>query len=229
MKNENKLNDAIQAAKALCDIIENEDKMFAEKIVSLITEFLVDNEPERKNEFNIFNFVSNDKARPLLCGVFHDQGYAVATDGKVLVATKKDYNMFNDGEVYDKYDNKIEGNYPKWESVFPKAYDDYERAEFDVNELMSIRKKFNAHLKTLPKTRRKVGHRGVYKLYNAYFDLDYLIKLGSLTNVLYVNPDRAAVNVQDDFKALMMPIRFNSFDGVHNAYLVYDDEVIMSL
>lgn len=71
------------------------------------------------------SFTANDETRQVLNGVYHDEsGYAVATDGRLLVADKSQYDEGNKGKIvashkvgdYKKGD-VIPGNYPKWRMV----------------------------------------------------------------------------------------------------------------
>ena len=73
----------------------------------------------KPRKFNIHNYVSTDKSRPtVLMGVYHSpDGYAVSSDGQVLIASKLDYDQAMKGEVVDKKGSKIVGRYPNWQSV----------------------------------------------------------------------------------------------------------------
>lgn len=73
----------------------------------------------KPRKFNIHNYVSTDKSRPtVLMGVYHSpDGYAVSSDGYVLIASKLDYDPSMKGEVVDKKGSKIVGRYPNWQSV----------------------------------------------------------------------------------------------------------------
>lgn len=73
----------------------------------------------KPRKFNIHNYVSTDKSRPtVLMGVYHSpDGYAVSSDGQVLIASKLDYDPAMKGEVVGKKGSKIVGRYPNWQSV----------------------------------------------------------------------------------------------------------------
>ena len=115
----------------------------AKECMNLIREFLVDNDKSRKvkkNDLSVWNFVDNDSDRPVMNNVHynHEDKVAVASDGRKLFVSHKDYrpihkkheamiiNMNGDKttkereyEIYDKYDNGIEGLYPKYKGVIP--------------------------------------------------------------------------------------------------------------
>ena len=115
----------------------------AKECMNLIREFLVDNDKSRKvkkNDLSVWDFVANDTARPVMNYVHynHEDKTAVATDGYKLFISHKDYRPIHkkheamiinmngekttkerEYEIYDKYDNGIEGLYPKYKGVIP--------------------------------------------------------------------------------------------------------------
>ena len=115
----------------------------AKECMNLIREFLVDNDKSRKvkkNDLSVWNFVCNDPLRPVMKNVHynHEDKVAVASDGSKLFVSHKDYRPIHkiydtveikmngektkkeiEYEVYDKYDNGVEGRYPKYKSVIP--------------------------------------------------------------------------------------------------------------
>lgn len=74
----------------------------------------------KPRKFSIHSYASTDKSRPtVLMGVYHSpDGYAVSSDGYVLIASKLDYDPAMKGEVVDKKGSKIVGRYPNWKSLF---------------------------------------------------------------------------------------------------------------
>lgn len=103
----------------------------AKECMNLIREFLVDNDKSRKvkkNDLSVWNFVDNDSDRPIMNNVHynHEDKVAVASDGRKLLVSHKDYRPIHkiydketEYEVYDKYDNGIEGRYPNYKRVIP--------------------------------------------------------------------------------------------------------------
>ena len=71
------------------------------------------------------SFTSRDVNRPVMNGVYHaEEGYAVATDGKILVADKSQYDKDNKGKIIAthkvgsiKKGDAIPGKYPNWRAV----------------------------------------------------------------------------------------------------------------
>lgn len=58
-------------------------------------------------------------ARVLMTGVFHDGGYAVASDTQILIADKASYEEKNEGKIIGRDGKPIEGKYPKWRELLP--------------------------------------------------------------------------------------------------------------
>ncbi len=67
---------------------------------------------------NLYDYVGKDKQRPMLIGVKHEDGYAVATDATVLIADKASYQKEKDGKTIAKDGKEINGVYPDWKMLF---------------------------------------------------------------------------------------------------------------
>jgi len=88
----------------------------------------------KKGKFNIFNYVAKDNLRPVMNGVFHNEGFKVASDAHILVAIKEDYADDMEGKVLLP-DGSFETSqvYPKWRSVIPKP-DGYTAYQIDAQK-----------------------------------------------------------------------------------------------
>ena len=69
-------------------------------------------------KFDIFAYTVKDETRPAMGGVFHDGGFAVASDAGVLVADKESYEAKKEGKIVGKDGKAIDGQYPDWKSLF---------------------------------------------------------------------------------------------------------------
>lgn len=69
--------------------------------------------------FNINNFLGTPPTRAVLSGVYHDNGYKVATDAIILVAIKSDYPKELEQHIIDKNGAEVHGKYPMWRLVIP--------------------------------------------------------------------------------------------------------------
>ena len=83
---------------------------------------------------DFFKFASKDKNRLFMTGVYHDGGYKIATDARILVMAKADYPAENEGVLLDKAGEEIfdvDEKGKKYKAVFPK----YKRAIPDLSEM----------------------------------------------------------------------------------------------
>lgn len=71
---------------------------------------------------SVIKFAIRGNDNPILTGVYHDNGYAVATDGIILLADKTAYDKSKNGRVDNgKSDSYLEGKFPNWKSVIPEV------------------------------------------------------------------------------------------------------------
>ena len=90
--------------------------------------------PVKGSKFDIFNFVGKDSLRPVMCGVFHDDGWRVASDLHILYAERAEYPEEYEHKILLKDGSFVEyGVYPKWRSIIPDGKD-YEEYEFDAKK-----------------------------------------------------------------------------------------------
>ena len=69
---------------------------------------------------SVSDFVSTDKTRYFMTGIFYEKGFAIATDGRMLIKLKKDYPAAWEGKIIDPNTLKeIEGTFPAYEKIFP--------------------------------------------------------------------------------------------------------------
>lgn len=93
----------------------------SESLAALIKEVLRAEQPDLKSgSYNIYNFVSKDKNRPEVNGVFYDGEYRVASDLFKLIAEKGEWETALQGKIIGRDGSEIEGRYPKWRSILPR-------------------------------------------------------------------------------------------------------------
>ena len=80
-----------------------------------------------KKEFDssVWAFTTEDPTRPVLAGVYHDGGYAVATNMYVLIAEKAAYDPSKEGSIVDRKGNVIDAKFPGWRAVIPENLDSF--------------------------------------------------------------------------------------------------------
>lgn len=219
--NTKKLLDAYQKLGWVQDDIKcgsGVDESTISYIRKQIHEFLIDNEPKKKNTFNIWDWIANDPLRPVLNGVFHDieSKMAVATNAHMLVAdadyydeskVSGEFQSFGRCMPIDKYGNHIEGRFPNWKAVIPQQTDEWVLHHVDLKELDAYIKKCNAYMKLNGMTGR-FTKQVVYKVGTTWFLADYLRMFAIATegNVYVKSHDKPAVYWGDKRTALLMPM-----------------------
>ena len=90
------------------------------------SKFLLENYGNKKivdaavKKASISDFVSTDKSRLFMNGIFYEKCFAVATDGRMLIKLKKNYPSEWEGKIIDPNTEKeIEGQFPPYERIFP--------------------------------------------------------------------------------------------------------------
>lgn len=174
--------------------------------------------PGTMTKFDLFKIASTDQTRPAMCGVFHDKGYKVASDAKILVAVVDPYTEDLEGTILDKTGHVIEGRYPKWEMVFPAKEKTGEGYTVDTAAVRELEKAARAEKKAagLHGTAARYGAKRAYvKVGPAFFAVETMLKLATFmeaygSNVLWIEDGRhaAAVYAPDGSKALIMPVGF---------------------
>ena len=92
---------------------------------------------------NLEDYVADvDKNKPALDGVYHDpDGYAVVTDGYVLLADKQAYDKNHKGELLTlgkDAGKKKEGIYPDWKGIVNSITSDYKQAKINPSKLLDF-------------------------------------------------------------------------------------------
>lgn len=79
---------------------------------------------------SIIDFVSKDENRYFMTGVYYENGFAVATDGRVLIKLKTNYPSEYEGKIINPSNGKeIDGLFPNYKKVFPKKENLVDRSD----------------------------------------------------------------------------------------------------
>lgn len=90
--------------------------------------------PVKGRKFNIFDFAyKDDDTRPVMSGVFHDDGWQVASDLHIMLAINETYPEEYEHKILRKDGSFVIGKYPNWRSIIPDGKD-YEEYEFDAQK-----------------------------------------------------------------------------------------------
>ncbi|MDD6007606.1 MAG: LPD5 domain-containing protein, partial [Bacteroidales bacterium] len=100
-------------------------------------------------KFNIHNYTDGtSKSTPAIGGIFHDNGYAVATDTHIVVASKEDYDAEHEGQLVTKDGDVLNYKFPKWRLVLnPDTKAMENPMSFDCDALLGFIASVEAKLK----------------------------------------------------------------------------------
>ena len=94
-----------------------------ESIHDYVRLLLVENTKLTNISFSIFNYISRDKTRHNMSGVYYEDGFSVATDGFILVGTKSIYPQELEGKIINNLGATLYYNFPNYKRVLPKDSD----------------------------------------------------------------------------------------------------------
>ena len=185
-----------------------------QKIKDKVLQILRIEAPQPNGKFDYYKYVSKELVRPIMTGVFHDNGFKVATDCHIIVAIKDGYDVSElEGKVVGKDGAFIEGNYPKWRAVIPDFISEKhgyrtETVKIDFNKWGEFMKVYKAD-KKLNQERMwiKIGEQ-IYKvdLFNLLTIAMKRIGTNEITNSWSQYGVTAGVcNGSDGSIALLMP------------------------
>lgn len=164
--------------------------------------------PAKGSKFNLYNYVCKD--RPSLSGVFHGEGFKVASDARIMHAQVAEYPEELEGKIVAKDGSFIEGVFPRWKSIIPNG-DGYVEYEIDEKKFYNWLTERRAQIKTETGMAIKWGLWNV-KVGPAYLRAEFFDKLlTSLkelgTTKLLVKDSRKAVYAKTDKGiVILMPI-----------------------
>ena len=215
-----------QTSKILCDLVlkmyySEEDAKKANKVElaqmyaewrEKVTQAIRAEQPATNYKFDVWKFVAKDKIRPVMEGIWHEDGFKVASECHCLCWFKESYPENYEKRVVLKDGSFCEySNYPKWRSVIPTKNEIVHKVDFDAFE------KVMADYKTIKKTGDGKLPTMV-KCGNAYFKTEFFKKMVDfmrsfgLTEVMLNEDGRRACMVgnPENFGCLLMPIMIDS-------------------
>ena len=143
----------------------------------------------KPRKFSIHSYASTDKSRPtVLMGVYHSpDGYAVSSDGYVLIASKLDYDPAMKGEVVDKKGSKIVGSYPNWKSLFVNhPFKLKGGVQMLAAKMKAIQERFDAEYNR----RKEAGEKISKKKLNDYYFVSLLLPNNRISFISVENARR---------------------------------------
>lgn len=176
-----------------------------------LQQFIVLNTPADRYGFKIYDWISKDAVRPNYCGVYHDEEVqmAVATDTRVLVASKNDYRQECAGKIIKRDGDEQRGRFPDWNRVFPQSLEEYHHVTVDRERIKELLKQAKVERRVDSSARYKAIRikQGIYlapescKLMLTLPDGKFFVK-DSNTPIAYFAVD-------GKYMALLFPIRID--------------------
>lgn len=102
---------------------------------------------KKELDSSVWAFTIKDPSRPILAGVYHDAGYAVATNMHVLIAEKAAYDPSKEGSIVDRKGNVIDAKFPGWRAIIPENLDSFNMDFWIlVDKLREVRSKIEKEI-----------------------------------------------------------------------------------
>ena len=143
-----------------------------------------------------------------LGGVYYDNsGFAVATDGRILVASKDDFDPKLKGKVIGKDGAAMENNFPNWQKAIPPAKET-KSSNIDVEDLRKfVAGVLRANKRAYISLRFPDGTVGVFKANKLNLTLRAMKQLGT-SELLYTKDGMELVAKSEKGTALLMGLAF---------------------
>lgn len=212
---------------AIKNLAEREDATTADNLFVLdqLRRFMTSNAPDpARGKFDLYKYLNpKDELRPVMCGVYHSEGFRVATDAHILVAlAAQEYPQDYEGKVIDSKAAECEGRFPDWRRVVPPKEKQPLRwkidrpAIVDAVKVAKQRKKEDKYAKTF------------VKVCGVGFNPDYLLKLADFAaftasdTLTLSDPEHVGVvYAADGSIGLLTPVRLQE-GGDYDNYLTVD-------
>ena len=99
--------------KALASTAEDETR-------ELLSNFLRANTIAKIEKFDLSKYASKNEMQANLTGIYHDNGFRVATSGNILCAVENPYPAEYEGKIITPKGQIIDAQFPTWKSVIPQ-------------------------------------------------------------------------------------------------------------
>ena len=140
-------------------------------------------EESTNSKFNWFDCVPSKK-NPYyykIGGMHYESGFKVATDTKILVAEKYEYDADKENKTITKDCESLEGRYPDWKALFENREYKGTKCTLNVDRVNEIEKIYKAN-KRLDKNYKNFVNVG-----DAWFDAWYFIEFAKFLQEAKVN------------------------------------------
>jgi hypothetical protein len=161
-------------------------------------------------KFSFYDFVSKEECGEVMQGVYHDDGFKVASDGRILIAIREEYNKDFEGKILAKDGSFIKRCYPRWRCVIPQEEGEF--YEIDESKFTEQLAKKRAEYKMQYVKAKRWDSSWVVKIGGAYYSAEYFAKV--LTAMKYIgitkvqlvgNDAKMLLHKSDDAILILMP------------------------
>ena len=153
---------------------------------------------KKAKALDFFKFTVGDKdTRYFLNGVYHEEGFKIATNGRILVMVKSDYEEKFEKVILHKSLVPIEGNFPNYKRIIPD-FSKMHKIDFDFMELKKNMKENEGVIKIAKKEDSKFPF--IYKMPNGCL-MSYE-NLQKLIHFMECYPDSKVYAFEDNKKML---------------------------
>lgn len=177
---------------------EEEVRRLIEEVIALETNA----SKIKESNFNIYDFASKDKSsyQEVMTGVYHEEGWRVASDLHILIAIKDEYDEKCEGKVLRVDGSEIDTTsvgvkrYPKWKTVHP-SYKDTISYKIDFSKLEEWMKIYKVHHKMMAAGERK-RHTEYVQIGKSYYSLKLLYTFAK--GMKYLGADSLIQSIEKD-------------------------------
>lgn len=94
---------------------------------------------KKQGKIDLMQFARQGLYRLFMNGVYHDKGFKIATDGRILAMIKDSYPEVMEGKIFDyKLNKELEGQFPNYQRVIPDTKDRVKKNIFTVDDLKVV-------------------------------------------------------------------------------------------
>lgn len=112
------------------------------------------------SKFNWYKYVGKAVTLPGIRGIYHKNGYKVATDSYILIAEFCEYDNELEGNILSKDGSFIDGRFPNWQAAIPSDEKRVGSVKIDFDRWTQIYKQYTADKKMgCQYSYTKVGNR----------------------------------------------------------------------
>lgn len=138
--------------------------------------------------FNINEYLDRGNNRPVLEGVYLDNGYMVATDASLIVFIKKYYPEENEGKIISPLTGEVIGRYPNWRGVIPSTSINDVIYKFDEEAVKNVLATYSIEKKA------KLYSKWLLSIHGVFFNALYIKKLMKVMKELKIDSVRLQVD-----------------------------------